>query len=232
MKNATHHAFMVTFSIDGNAHQDEYDELMGYLKQFGIYYGIKAEDCLGEGKVHLHGIHVRDFEERRPYDKERQVDQYGPRRVYDTVQHIVSKCPSIAKRIATNGSKHALRCDPITSTKWVEYLNKETHMHANNFPNDFCLVTQYFSEKAVRVADPGLVADEKKYLELCENMSEYGWIKLPATAKSCRRFYRYMMLVAREKRVCIDPKTIVKKGAALAMFMNEEVFSCSCSDSD
>ena len=38
-------------------------------------------------------------------------------------------------------------------------------MHNNNFPNDVCLVTQYFSEKTVREADPGMTADKNKYLD-------------------------------------------------------------------
>lgn len=221
--NATHHAFFVTYSISDNCHQSELDELECYLKKFGIYYGIKAEDCQGEGKVHLHCIHVRDFEKFRPYDKQREVDKYGPRRSADTVSHIVSKCPVIAGRIATLGSKHALRCDPLTSSQWIEYLNKESPMHLNNLPSDSCLVAQYYSEHAERVGDPGMSADAKKYKACVEE--GLVWAKDPPNAQSCRRFYRYCMNMLKDKRVAIDPKTLEKKGQALAMFMNESIYT-------
>lgn len=218
--NALHHAFFVTVSFAKNVHQKHYDELLDYVKKFGIYHGLKAEDVEGEGKVHLHAIHIRDFEEVRPYDKERAIDQYGPRRASDTKTHILKCCPQI-NTDAT--SKFSIKVDVLTSSQWIEYLNKETHMHVNNFPDDFCLVTQYFSEKVVRDADPGLVADEKKYHECAKD--GHSWAIPEPTQQSCRRFYRWSMNVNRAKKVCLDPNTIKKKGEALWRFMTQSVYT-------
>ena len=221
--NAVHHAFFITLSILKNVHQKHYDELLAYLKQFGIYYGIKAEDVDGEGKVHLHGIHIRDFEEQRPYDKDRKIDMFGPRRADDTKKHIKLQCPQINLSCT---STYSLRVDVLTSSQWVEYLNKETHMNAQNFPEDFCLVSQYFSEKTITVSDPEMAADAKKYSEC---VGVHDWAIDPSTHQSCRRFYRYFCNKLKEKRTLLDDGTkncpLYKKATKLVNYMNESVYS-------
>ena len=85
------------------------------------------------------------------------------------------------------------------------------------------VVMQYFSEKVVRDADPGLTADEKKYQE-CVTDGHSWATKLP-TQSSCRRYYRWAMNVNRTKKVCLDPNTIKKKGEALWRFMTQSIYS-------
>lgn len=221
--NAVHHAFFVTYSINKNVHQSHYDELLSYIKQYSIYHGLKAEDVLGEGKVHLHAIHIRDFDEYRPYDKERKIDKFGPRRASDTKKHILENCSQL-NLDAT--SKFSLKVDVLTSSQWIEYLNKETHMDANNFPDDLCLVSQYFSEKQVTCSDPEMAADEKKYKDC---VGKFDWAIDPATHQSCRRFYRHYCNKLKEKRTLLDDGTkncpLYKKATKLVNYMNESVYS-------
>lgn len=218
--NAVHHAFMITYSPGRDAHPDEYTELGRYITQFGKWFCLKAEDVDGEGKVHLHAIHIREFAqyEERP---SRQVTMYGPRRCADTAAHIAANCPTIAATMANHGSKHALRADALTSTQYIEYLNKETHCHVNNLPDDPCLLQPYLSESGPKIIDPEMAADAKKYAT-CE---AEPWFRDPPTAQSCRRFYRYYCNVLKQKRTIKDPKTLQRKAETLAAFINESVYS-------
>lgn len=223
-KNSDHHAFLITLSIQQNVHQDHYDELLAYLKEYSIYYGIKAEDCRGEGKVHLHAIHIRDFETQRPYDKDRKVDKYGPRRTGSTADHIKLNCPKINTACRTSWS---LRVDALTSSYYIEYLNKETFMDVNNFPADHCMMAQYYSIKEDRISDPEVTADAKQYNKFVED--GVWWALDPPTLSSCRRFYRVLSNDKKEKRRLLDDGTkncpLRKKALKLFHDMTSYCFS-------
>lgn len=218
--NCPHHAFFLTYSLTRNVHPDEYEELKKYICTFGKWFVLKAEDVLGEGKVHLHAIHIRDFAEFEEHPS-RFVTMYGPRRCADTVGHIVQNCPNIAKGIATSGGRHSLQAVPLTSSQYIEYLNKETPIIVNNLPEDFSVIQPYLSECKPKPADPEMVADAKKYTECVDQ----PWYKEKADAQSCRRFYRYYCNVLKQKRTIKDPKTLARKAETLAAFMNESVYS-------
>lgn len=223
--NAVHHAFMITYSIARDVHPDEYEEFKQYLMTYGKWYCLKAEDVWGEGKVHLHMIHIRDQAERDP-DPSRKVTMYGPRRPASTVTHIVQNCPLIAASIAEAGGRHSLMANPLTSSKYIEYLNKETYCHCNNLPEDLCLMNWCFSKKNEdRVVDPIMHEDANKYRKDVEN--GLWWATEVPTQSSCRRFYRHHMNITKDKKAF---KTDVERrtkqaGLALYNFMTEFVAS-------
>jgi len=230
MKNAVHYAYMLTYSVSRHVHPDEYLELQHYLTQFGKWYCLKAEDVDGDGKVHLHAIHIRDFEKYNPNPDKRTVSHYGARRPDHTVQHVVNNCPLIGASIATHGGRHSMKAHVLTSGEYINYLNKETHCHANNLPEDMCMIMPYLSEKTVTAVDPAMAADAEKYAKAVEE--GFSWAISPPTDQSCRRFYRYHMNLAKDKRVKIDSNVIKRQGQALRMYINESVYSDEEEDPD
>lgn len=221
--NAVHYAYMLTYSVGRDVHPDEYVELKNYLARFGKFYCLKAEDVDGEGKVHLHAIHIREFEKYDPNPDERKVTQYGARRPDHTAQHVVANCLKIAASITSCGGRHAMKAHPLTSGEYINYLNKETYCHANNLPEDMCMIMPYLSEKTDPSVDPGFAADAKKY---AKNVEEgLPWAIDPPNDQSCRRFYRHHMFLAKDKKVMIDENVIKRKAKALRMYMNQSVYS-------
>lgn len=229
-KNAVHHGFFVTVSLPGKLHQTHYDEAQRYANNFSIYYGIKAEDVKGEGKTHLHMIDVRDWACKRPYEKGRNVDQYGPMRLDLFKKHFKLQCPAISAEAI---SRHSITVHALTSTYWLEYLNKETMMTNNNFPEDICMLTQYFSEKTEEKARP-IDADVKAYNKIAE--SGAWWAVQPPTFKSCRRFYRVEANKNKRKNTLHDDGTkncqLRKKATMLFHDMTNYCFSSDDSDED
>jgi len=218
--NAVHHSFFNTLSLGIDVHPDIWVEIVEYCQDFTQWYGIKVEDVLGDGKIHVHWVQFREFAkfDENPSNK---ISKYGPRRAADNKNHIMAKCPLMAGHIANYGSKHALQSLPLTSTQWIEYLNKESPCKFNNLPGDPTLMQPYLSDHTEKVGDPALTADKTKY----DSLSEESWYRMPATAQSCRRFYRFCMFSEKSKRVCIDENTIKKKGATLARFINQAIYS-------
>lgn len=221
--NAVHHSFMITYSVGRNVHPDEYYELRDYLKTFGKWYCLKAEDVFNEGKVHLHAIHIRELETYDPDPTGRKVTMYGARRPDHTVQHIVSHCPLIAESISTHGGRHSVKAHPLTSGEYITYLNKETYCHANNLPEDMCMIMPYLSEQKEAAVDVAFAADAKKYEKNVKDGLE--WAIDPPNDQSCRRFYRYHAFLAKDKKVIVDTNVLKRKAQALRMYMNESVYS-------
>ena len=225
--NATHHSFFVTLSLAIDVHPDVWTELKDYLIKYSAFYGIKAEDVHGEGKVHLHCIHIREFAKFDPEPKN-EITKYGPRRPASTKAHIVKMCPTLAGHIANYGSKHALQVIALTSTQWIEYINKETPCVINNLPDEPTLMQPYLSEHVEVTGDPAMAADAAKYAKCVEQ--GHPWAVDPPLPKHCRRFYRHMMFSEKAKRVCIDEKQLAKKGKALYMYITGSVYSDSEED--
>lgn len=220
--NAVHHAFFNTLSLAIDVHPDIWAEIVAYCTQYTKWHGIKVEDSLGEGKVHVHWVQFREFA-KFDENPSARVSLYGPRRAADNKNHITKCCPLMAGHIANYGSKHALQSLPLTSTQWIEYLNKESPCKINNLPGDPTLMQPYLSDHTEQVGDPAMVSDSKKYQECID--AQEPWASDPPTAQSCRRFYRFQMFKDKKKRVCIDENTIKKKGQALAKYINCSIYS-------
>lgn len=222
--NAVHHGFFNTLSLSIDTHPDIWTEINTYCQGYCKWYGIKTEDSYHEGKVHIHWVQIRDFLKFDP-EPSTTISMYGPRRPHDNKKHIKDKCPLMTRHIADFGSKYSLQSLPLTSTQWIEYLNKESPMKINNLPDDPTLLQPYLSDHTERVGDPALAADAAKYQHFADLVPTPGWIRTPPTAQSCRRFYRFCMFHEKTKRVCIDENTIKKRGASRARYMTQSVYS-------
>lgn len=223
MHNPKHHSFFNTLSLAIDVHPDVWQEIYDYCKHHTKFYGIKAEDVNGEGKVHVHWVQFLEFAKHDPAPS-RFVTMYGPRRPEGNKEHLVKHCPLLAGAIANYGSKYALQSLPLTSTQWIEYLNKEAPCKLNNLPDDPTVMQPYLSEHlGEKVGDPGFTADAAKYKAYHDQ--GVHWAIDPPTDKSCRVFYRVQMFADKKKRVAIVPVTIKNKAAALQRFINSSIYS-------
>jgi len=209
VKNAKHHAFMMTLSLSRDVTPAEYMEIKWYLEHYAAYYCLKAEDCLEEGKVHLHFILIRELLTVR---SDEQFDKYGPKRPEAICAHILTRCTLVVAGIASHGSKHALRADPLTTSYYVEYLQKEGLCHCNNLPDDIVTIKNYMSAHKERNVNADLDADKALYLK-DPNLPYY---EDPVTERSCRRFYRWHMCARngnKKKRMRDENERNLKKQA-------------------
>lgn len=215
--NAKHSAFFLTLSLEKNVDQRLYDELKAYLKAYGIYYGIKTEQG-DSGKLHIHAIHIGLPAQKDTADDPRvQFRRCGA----DHINYILRRCPIITKAIALHGSKHSFQSLPLTSTRWITYLNKESPMHVNNFPDDMTLLTQYLSEvKGPRVADPQLDADSKDYERFAKENKKPNppthWIY-------CKGYYLDCYFKSKTKKSVKDDNTVKKYAISLYRYITGDI---------
>lgn len=220
--NVLHHAFFCTYSLSRHVHADEYDEIKAYMTQYGKWYMLKAEDVMTEGKVHLHFILFKDFQEFDP-DPARTTTCYGPQRCGTLKDHIVKNCPMIAASIASHGSRYSMQCLALTSTQWVNYMNKETFCHVNNMPDDNVLIANRLSEAPKPCADPEMHADQTAYLALAAS-GDHLWCTEVPTLNSVLVYYGYQMTLTKKKKTVKRQANVEEKARLLVAYMTEDIY--------
>ena len=188
-----------TLSLRIDVHPNLYNETHVWLKGTSMWYCLKAESKSGETTVHIHWMQFFEKAELKPeaLRGSREFSMWGPKRADKVKEHFLRNCPLVQKAIAQHGSKHSLQIQPLTSTMYYTYLQKEAGILSENMPDDFELLIPYLHmyEKD-EDADKAILNDSKEF-NLNEDYLKFNnGIKYAVTVHECTRFYKWRVNVA------------------------------------